>query len=169
MRNHLKHYILFFALALAFSLAGCVSVKLGTGAVKKSEDIKFKDVESPFKNITSTHEKMDRAWQSSKTGNTIGFISECGGPTTPLATLENDVLSNVESLKIVSTERKLFNERESLNTWASGQVDGIPIQIKSVIFRKGECSYTITYMGRSKHFENEIAQFDKFLDGFVAP
>jgi hypothetical protein len=168
--NHLHQCFSFLLkILLPFFLTGCVSVKINPNQAKKSENIVFLEPKSPFKLLSDKHEKMDRAWQSQKTGNTIGFISECGTTAVPLSQLENDVLSNLDNTNSLSNNKISFNDREAIETTIKGQVDGVKIKLALLVFRKSECSYTITYVGKEQNFDAESKLYSDFLNGFKVP
>lgn len=112
----------------------------------------------------------DSAWQSEVTGNTISFISECGGANDPgLKQLEGESLSALGKLKIEDSLSATFSGRESLMTVATGEVDGVPVKTKLVIFKKNGCNYTLSYGGVEKKFAAELGYFDKFVQSFNVP
>jgi hypothetical protein len=162
---HLRKTI--FALATVF-LFGCVSVSLGNNKSKKAQDLKMQEPKSPFHSIKT--DNADSAWQSDKTGNTIAVLSECNTPTDiSLKSLESDSLTALSQIKIVNSEKLTFNNREAIQTVSEGKVDGVPIRLELLVFKKNYCNYTLSYVGRKASFDSERDFFEQFLKYFEAP
>jgi hypothetical protein len=71
--------------------------------------------------------------------------------------------------QIVSTSHLTYNDREAIQTTATGFMDGIAIQMKVVTFKKNACNFIVTYVGRSSMVAREESTFANFLKGFKAP
>jgi hypothetical protein len=71
--------------------------------------------------------------------------------------------------KIIATSQFTYNDREAIQTTATGLTDGINIQMKVVTFKKNACNFILTYVGRTKSFQQEANVFEDFLKGFKAP
>lgn len=162
MRNHVFVCIMFLL------LGSCVSVQLPGGKVTSAKDVSFSAPSSPFNEIKS--DSSDKAWISGKTGNTISYLSECGGKNEPtLQQLESDSLSALNSLKVLKSEDTSFNGRAARQTLAQGFVDGVSVQLSLLVFKKNGCNYTLTYGGVEKNFQNELNTFENFKQNFKAP
>ena len=149
-------------------ISGCVSVSIQTPKISKSKDILFVPPGEPFKSIKN--ETVDSAWQSTKNGNTLAFLSECSEKHDPaLKTMESENLSALTNLQIISSTTAVFNDRESLETTVDGLVDGIPIRMSLLLFKKNGCSFTITYVGRQKYFDNNKNIYEVFKKEFKLP
>lgn len=165
MKNHPCRFLIFLFLFLA---TACVSVKIPSASGNPAKDVKFDAPASPYGEIKIS--SADKAWLSSKTGNTISFISDCNSSEDPsLEQLQNDNLGVLEDLKVVKSDKGEFNGREALFTVAQGDVDGVPVETRLVIFKKNGCNYTLSYGGVLKTFESERHVFDSFVATFKAP
>jgi hypothetical protein len=161
----MNHFILF--IFLTHFLLGCVSVNVGPKQPKKSENVSFIAPASPYKEIRA--DNADKIWQSSKTGNTISYLSECNMTVDPtLQVIETEFLSALNSLVINKSEQRSFNEREAKVTNAFGKVDGVDVAISILVFKKNNCNYTISYVGKKTGFEPELSIFENFLKNFRA-
>lgn len=151
------------------SLLSCISVNLPTGAAKtRAQGITLSPPEAPFQLVSS--ELADQQWQSTKTGNNISYISECGIRNEPsLEVLQKDVLSAIESPEILDQKNLSFNGREAIRVRARGTLDGVPVQLEFLVFKKNNCSYTLTFGGKLSQFNLDFHAFEKFLAGFQAP
>lgn len=147
----------------------CVSVKIpmGDSGKTRSSHVQFVPPPSPFSSIQA--ELADQQWTSARTGNSISFLSECKIRNEPsLEVLEKEVLSALDQV-VVKRESLIFNEREALRIRATGKLDGVGVEIDSLIFKRNTCSYTLTFGGRKGSLASEQNLFDKFLKEFKAP
>lgn len=178
MKNHYKVTPKFFArmstlsilttTALIALLSGCVSVQLPGARSAKATNILLQKPNSPFKAIDS--ETSDQAWQSIKSGNTLAYLSECQPAVeSNLKTLESESLSALSNSKIIKTDSKEYNGRESIFTLAEGSVDGVPVSVALLVFKKNGCNFTMTYSGRKSVFSSEYPQFEAFKESFKVP
>ncbi|WP_413292576.1 hypothetical protein ACLSU7_14320 [Bdellovibrio sp. HCB185ZH] len=162
MKNHFKYII------MSLLLGSCVSVELPGGKVTAAKDVEFSEPGGDYSKIKS--KGTDRAWQSSKTGNTISYVSECGSNTdVSLQTLETESLSALNKLEVLKTEEKPFNGRASRQTTSVGSIDGVPVALSLVVFKKNGCNYTLSYGGVEKQFNSELPVFENFKANFKAP
>ena len=163
----IKHGLFY---SLLFIVSGCISLStfLPSSKIKKAENVKFLQVPNPYKSISNPG--IDRAWQNYTNGNTLAFSSECDLQTDlTLKAIEQENLSALNDLKILDSQLITFNEREGLETVAEGQVDGVSIRIALVIFKKNNCNFTLSYVGRKKYFESDLPIFKTFKEGFRVP
>ncbi|MNT62031.1 hypothetical protein D3C72_1997190 [compost metagenome] len=70
---------------------------------------------------------------------------------------------------MLSSEVTQFNGREAQRTIATGDIDGVPVKLSLMIFKKNNCNYTLSYGGVAKEFVREDRYFDEFLKSFKAP
>ena len=155
-------------LVLYFTLSSCVSVSLPNSSGWKSTAVELQAPSKPFELMDNKN--ADKAWISQKNGNTISYLSDCGSPLDPpLQQIESDTLNFLENLKIISSESRVFNGRESLETWAQGNIDGVAVKMRVLTFKKNNCSYSLVYGGVKDKFNSELGAFDQFLKGFKAP
>lgn len=161
----MKNCFLFSILSLL--LGSCVSVNLPGGKVTPAKDVGFTAPSSPFKEIES--KGSDKSWLSAKTGNTISFRSECGGAEVSLQQMEGESLAALDNLSVQTSTTTIYNARESRQTIATGTVDGVPVQLSLIVFKKNGCGFTISYGGVSAQFKAEESYFNSFKDSFKAP
>lgn len=166
MKNHLLRNFIFCS--GVFLMGACVSVKIPTGTGTPAKDVKYNNPAKPYEEIKVS--TADKAWLSSKTGNTISFLSDCNGNADPtLQQLESEPLAVLDKLKILKTDNVNFNGREALHTFAQGEVDGVPVKTALIVFKKNNCNYTLSYGGLLKNFDEEAKHFEKFSESFKAP
>lgn len=150
-------------------LCSCVSVNLGNKDVSRSTEVRLSEPSNSYVSIAL--KAADRAWQSKSTGTTLSYMSVCNDAADPsLEALRGSTLRGIEQLKIENEERPTYNGRDSLRTKASGSLDGIKVVIRTMIFKKNFCNYTISMVGLESRFsQNDENVFNVFLEGFVAP
>jgi hypothetical protein len=166
MNQHHKYNHLWSALFfISFLLGGCVSVQLGSGKSQKADEVSFEKPSDPFKSISA--DSVDQAWQSERTGNTLAFLTECQPSVeASLQTLQTEPLSALTQPVIVKTETKTFNGRESSLVVAEGQIDGIPVSMALLVFKKNGCNFTLSFSGRKSVFQSEFGTFEDFKESF---
>ena len=152
---------------LLTALTGCVSVNIGPKKPGRAENIRAQAPEGAFASVKDT--SADQAWQSQKTGNTISYLSECPEPQMSLESLTNETLAVLREREVVKQDTKFFNARAALETVATGTLDGIAMKTQSLVFKRNGCSYMITYTARAVNFDEEVASYRRFLEGFQAP
>ncbi len=168
MEPHLRHFITSIFLGLALLLSSCVSVNIKPKAAARSTEYKYQAPDSSFTKLD--HDQTDLAWQNQKNGNTIAVLSECSENRDPsLNDLENEMLQVLSNTKISSTQNLVFEDREALRSVIEGKVDGIPVKVDVLTFKKNSCAYTLTYMGRANGFDKDQVVFERFLKGFKVP
>jgi hypothetical protein len=149
LQKHHQLWLFFISLVLS----GCVSVQLGNQKSHKADDISFQKPGDSFKSIST--ENVDQAWQSEKTGNTLAFLSECQPAVeVSLQTLQTEPLSALTNPQIIKTASENFNERGSSFAIAEGQIDGVPVTIALLVFKKNGCNFTLSFSGRKSVFES---------------
>ena len=164
--------LLYLSAAIAFTsyllCAGCVSVDLGAGRAKKATNVIYMEPSGNFHRISNS--TVDYAWQNSTNGNTLAFLSECNPKSDiPLKTLEDEYLGALDNAQVRSTKELDYNDRDAIQTVATGHVDGVAVSMEVVIFKKNDCNYTLSFVGREKYFSADEQIFQNFMQGFKAP
>lgn len=156
-----------FAWIILFLTSGCVSVSLTSDKTVHASGVTFEAPPSPFKKVKNS---TDAAWLSERTGNSIAYVSACESKAeVPLIQLESSALGSLDKAKIESSEETLFQDRAARATTASGSLDGVPMRISLLVFKKNNCDYTLIYGGVAKQFDSEFQYFDNFKRNFKVP
>jgi hypothetical protein len=152
-----------------FSLStGCVSVNIGAKAGVKSQGVSFAEPTAPFEKMDKS--RADGAWQNKNNGSTISYFSTCNDPSDPpLDSVSTELFSDLNNFHIVRQEPTRFNGREALDSEVEGTVEGVNTRIRSMVFKKNGCLYSLTLVGLGKQFEEDRPRFSEFLKGFRAP
>jgi hypothetical protein len=168
--DHLKFRFRFLCAFsfLALITCSCVTIKVADPKAKRATGIKFVAPLHPFESIVS--EDSDEAWQNKKTGSSISFHSVCDQANDPdLDSFTSSLILGIEELKIESSKKSQFNERESLETIAIGKVDGVQVKMKLLVFKRNRCSFDLSFISLPKYYETELPVFQKFLENFRTP
>lgn len=158
-----------FAAALVFTTSACVSVNLGAGkSPERSRNVAFSAPGGPFHELKKT--QADAAWQNSSNGNSISYLSTCNESSDP--SLENatqEMISVLGDTKTLSQKSYMFDGRAALDTEAEAKVEGVPTKMRTLVYKKNGCLYTLSFLGVSKNFDQDQKYFDGFVKGFTAP
>lgn len=152
----------------ALALSACISVNIGPKGPEKSKNVLVTPPPAPYAQVKGV--KADGAWQNPDNGNSISYLSTCNeqaDPTLEVAT--DEVLAAFGETKQLSQKKLEFDGRDALDTEAEARVEGVPTKIRTLIFKKNGCLYTLSLIGLSKHFAKGVAPFENFVKGFQAP
>lgn len=166
---HMKNHVIIkfiFSLTL-FSLSSCISIGVSKEPIP-AKNIEYSAPTSPF--VEKKSKTGDKVWISKISGNTISYLSDCS-PASDLSidNLENETLSGIEKLEIISSKEFDYNQRLAKETVAAGVVDGIKVKIQVVTLKKNSCNYNLIYAGKMNTFGSEESTFSKFKESFKAP
>lgn len=148
-------------------MIGCVSVKLPTTVVEKAKNVGFKAPSAPFKSAKSP--SSDEMWVSTKTASTISFFTSCSPSEPALKTIRTTAFSSLENIEISKEESISYNEREALKSNIDGKMEGVPVKIQFLVFKKNSCSYHLSYVALKENFEKELSIFTSFVNNFRVP
>ncbi len=148
-------------------LSGCISFNIGPSQSRKAKDVEYKEPSKPFKSFKASN--SDRAWISESTGNTLSYSSECGDNSPSIDQVYTELISGVSKSQVVNETRGFFNERTSISATTRGNLDGVPVQMSFLVFKKNSCVYSLNYGGVEQKFESELNVFKSFIDSFKAP
>lgn len=146
---------------------GCVTVSVGEKKGKPAENLQVDAPSAPFEELKTPD--ADRAWQNPRTGTSISYASDCGGMDPSLKAIQQTVLQGLTDVTVDAESKITFNSREALDTTASGNVDGVPVKIRFVTFKKNNCNFTLNYFAVARHFDSSLPTFQQFVSKFRAP
>lgn len=153
------------AMLVLFASTGCVSVKLAPSSPpEKARDVHYKDPAAPFKSSNSA--ASDRMWISTKTASTISYFTSCSPSEPPLKNIRAAAFSSLENVEVTKEEHTQINDREGLKSDIEGKMEGVPVKIRFLVFKKNSCSYHLSYVALNENFEKELDQFNNFVKNF---
>lgn len=162
-----RHALIFIFVSL--TCANCVSLNIGPShASKRATEVKFAEPDRIF--VKDDRPDVDAAWKNPQNGNFITYLSDCQENSDPtLDDIVQGAISSLSELKVESNQTLTFQEREARRVLAAGKVDGVASQIDLLAFKRNRCIFILSYVGVRKHFAQNHAVFDRFLESFRAP
>ena len=158
--------ILFFVFSAI--IGGCVSVSIGSHKAQKAGETQVQPPAKPF--VEKSIGRADGAWQNPNNGNTISYYTSCHeSAELSLEAMQSELLSALDSSSILKSEHTSSNGRDALRAEATGQVDGVPTHMQTLVFKKNGCNYSLNYVGVESSFARDLKAFQSFIDGFRAP
>jgi hypothetical protein len=155
-----------FVVILAAS--ACVSVQLGPKGPVNAKNVRFTPPKTPFEKFEI--QDVDQAWKNRDNGNSISYRTSCDDPVeSTIQTIQQSIASGFDSYTVESSQNTQFNGREALQSVLQGKLDGVSTKLELLIFKKNNCTYTLTYVALPKNFSKDQGTFHEFLKGFTAP
>ena len=139
------------------------------GCTKKQIAIKGYRIQGPedhWKSVAAG--SADYAWYNYKIGATIYVDANCGSRFQDRP-LHDSVYSMTAGIRTSEEpiERALFLDgREALMVQCKGKMDGVHIQMATVVLSKDRCLYDFVYMTRPEHFTAGFGDFHQLLHTF---
>lgn len=134
----------------------------------ESSRAKNYSLESPTQDFEKrSKENFDRYWINPQNGNAISLQTSCNKSLDPsLDNLLQKNLKGINDIKEIEREEIHYNEREALSTLHIGEVDGVPVKIKTIVFKKNHCNYSLNYFGVKGSFQKDLSTFERFIKNF---
>lgn len=161
MRNHI-----IWALS-GLVLTSCISVKVPFESSSKADNVKYQAPTGPF--VPFVSEIADRSWISSKTNNTLSFLSECKSHLDKVETVALDSIKAIENVKIMNRNQIQIDNQNGYEVVASGFIDQSPVKLIVTTITNGRCNFTLSYGGLEDMFSVELPIYEKFKKGFSVP
>lgn len=106
-------------------------------------------------------------WKNSQTGNVISIVSDCNdGATNKLSALHQLIEDSLEEINVLKEETIAIQNRPALLKVVTASLDGQPIEVRSVSFKRKSCGYLASLSGKPNSLLKDTAQFDHFIQGF---
>lgn len=151
-------------IAIPFFFVSCVSSILKDKPPTFSREIKLTDPMPPF---VKTETSVYPSWKSTKTGNVIAIVSDCNEASSyKLSSLHQLIEDSLDEIKVLKEETISLQNRPSLLRVITAQLDGLPIEIESVSFKKKSCGYVAYLSGKINNLAVDKPQFEHFINGF---
>ncbi|MEQ9618097.1 MAG: hypothetical protein RIG61_02860 [Deltaproteobacteria bacterium] len=110
----------------------------------------------------------DLAYNSLLSDSTITVNSTCDPKKKnySLKALSESLLIGIKDKKAVKREETSVDGQKALSSIYTGSINGAPVKIETVVFRKGECIYDFTYASPPDSFDDGEAVFEEFISQF---
>lgn len=110
----------------------------------------------------------DLAFRNTAGDSTITVNSTCDPKKKnySLKALSESLIIGIRDKKAQRREETLVDGQQALRTLYTGVLNDVPVNIETVVFRKGECIYDFTYASSPDSFERDVAVFSEFISQF---
>jgi len=112
----------------------------------------------------------DFAYYNERLGATVYADTSCGKrfDDAPLTVLSNHLTMGFADLDIQSETTLTVGDRESLERVSTAALDGVPVGLASTVLKKGPCVFDLILIAPTSGFEESLADYRAFRDGFDA-
>ncbi len=163
----------FLVLALLLCGPGC-AVLFPDRTAPKDHGYDVKAPPSPWHKLATGDDpnsvdsmKADQAFENPETGAIISLNSICRKYTkSSLEVLTNNLVRGVGDRKMTDRKEITLDGERALDSTFEGVVDGVFLQLRTVVMTKNECTYDFIHVsipkrepGNSRAFEDFIASF----------
>lgn len=154
-----------FITIIPIFFVSCVSSLFKAKPPTFSDEIQLTEPAPPF---MKTKTSVFPSWKSAATGNVIAIVSECNlnSANNNLTSLHQLIDTALEDVVLIKEESLLLYNKPALLRTVHAHLDGNPIEVQSVVFKKKSCSYAATLSGKQNNLVSDVAIFKKFINGF---
>lgn len=107
----------------------------------------------------------DLAFLNQQDNSTITVNSTCDKNKTKynLKALSNTLLIGIDDKKLIKSSERTVSGEVALQRIYEGNLSGVPVKISTVVVKKGDCIYDMSYSSTRDKFENRFAEFNEFV------
>lgn len=154
-----------FIIAVPFFFVSCVSSLLKEKPPSFSKEIKLTAPKLPF---IKTETSVFPSWKNNSTGNVISIVSDCSDASSyKLSTLHQLIEDSLDDIKVLKEETIALQNRPALLKVVTANLDGQPIEVRSVSFKRKACGYLASLSGKTNSLIKDTPQFEQFISGLV--
>ncbi|MBC7741680.1 MAG: hypothetical protein H7061_05770 [Bdellovibrionaceae bacterium] len=142
-------------------MVSCVSSLLKEAPPTFSKDIKWTEPMTPFKKMNTS---IYPTWKNKSTGNVISIVSDCGDLAADqnLGSFHQLIEGSVEKFKLVKEQKILFKNKSALIHHSQGELDGQPIEIQAMSFKRKNCGYVTSLTGKKGNLDPDRRAYNQF-------
>jgi hypothetical protein len=172
-----RMWILLLTLGGLATLASGCSMLFPDRSAPKSAQYSVNHLKSPWDKIAAGEDpesidalKADIAYENSQTGAIISLNSLCRKYSEmSLKQLTVNLVRGIGGLELVSEQSRTINAFTALDSVYLGTVDGVKLQIRTVVIVADQCTYDFVHVIVPSHDSAESrTQFEDFLNSFRA-
>lgn len=138
------------------------------GSYYKEEDTAYiiGSLPDPWKRINI--KGGDLAFLNPQDNSTITVNSTCDKNKVKysLRALSNTLLIGIDDKKSIESSERMVSGETALQRTSEGNVSGVPIKIVTVVLKKGDCIYDMSYSSARDNFDNWFGVFNEFVSRF---
>lgn len=148
-----------------FLFVACVSSILKEAPPTFSREINLKDPAAPFVRMKTS---VFPSWKSKTSGNVISVVSDCDrNSPQALSQLHRIVEDSLTSIEVIAEEGAFLHEKPALSKNIKAELDGSPIEVLSLSFKRKSCGYVTSLSGKIGTLTQDRAVFDQFNQGLT--
>ncbi|MEK6627524.1 MAG: hypothetical protein AABY53_02770 [Bdellovibrionota bacterium] len=142
----------------------CISSLLKDKAPSFSTEITLVAPPKPF---IKTDTSVFPSWKNNTTGNVISIVSDCNENSSyKLSNLHQLIENELDGINVIKEETTSLQKRPALIRVINAHLDGQPIEIQSLSFKRKSCGYVATLSGKINNLASDKSQFEKFVNSF---
>lgn len=116
--------------------------------------------------------KLDLAainFRNDRYGSTLSTDSFCDQAydDAPLQALAGHLYAGLQDIKIKSQKPMMLDQRAALRSSVSATLDGVPVQIETLVIKKDWCLFDFYLVGPPDRVAGAISDFERFYSGFA--
>jgi hypothetical protein len=110
----------------------------------------------------------DLAFANEQDNSTVTVNSTCDKNKIKynLKALSNTLLIGIDDKKLIESSERMVSGEVSLQRIYEGNLSGVPIKISTVVVKKGDCIYDMSYSSAQDNFDNWFGEFNEFVSRF---
>jgi hypothetical protein len=110
----------------------------------------------------------DLAFLNQQDNSTITVNSTCDKNKIKysLNALSNTLLIGIDDRKLIQSRERKISGEIALQRISEGNVSGVPIKISTVVLKKGDCVYDMSYSSTRGNFDKLLGEFNEFVSRF---
>ena len=110
----------------------------------------------------------DLAFLNQQDNSTITVNSTCDKNKIKysLKALSNTLLIGIDDKKLMESSEPMVSGEIALQRIYEGNLSGVPIEISTVVVKKGDCIYDMSYSSTRDKFDNWFGEFNEFVSQF---
>jgi len=113
--------------------------------------------------------KADLAYENPETGAIISLNSLCRKyNNATLESLTKNLVRGIHNKKLLSQNPVSVNNASGQDSFFEGMVDGVKINLRTVVLKKDYCTYDFIYVVIPDRERNDRKDFDRFVASFQA-
>ena len=122
---------------------------------------------APWGPLSAEPLDADFAYQNTKTGSSFYVRSACNiYQDASLDQLTISLVRLFDHPKIIDSKPGTLAKRAAKTTTLTGEMDGVPVQVKITILKKNSCNFDFVYVSIPKFFQQDVTAYEKFVNSF---
>lgn len=111
----------------------------------------------------------DRVYGNSKTGSIIFINSLCKKYTSAnLEDVSSNLFGGIVDLEVKEKQNVIYQDREAIDTYAVGKMDGVVVHLKLRTLKRNHCTYDFSLVMPLKTIDQDFNTFKEMLEKKVS-